>query len=220
MIVLFLNHKIQSCGVYQYGLRLFNILKNSYSYRYIYKEIDNYNEYNDIIYKIKPEIIIYNYHCATMSWLNSNNIIKNIIKNIKNIKNIGIPHESNGDMFDIILSIDPNENETPRFFNIPRPIYENVDKICDKYQITNEKIKDFINYNEGLEVPIFGSFGFGFTNKGFDKIIQIVNNNYDCAIIKLVITFAHFDPNRDTNIKNILQICNTIIINNIIYIIL
>jgi hypothetical protein len=204
MIILFLNHKIQSCGVYQYGLRLFNILKNSYLHRYLYKEIDNYNEYNDIIYKIKPEIIIYNYHVATMDWLNNNNIFKNT-------KNIGVPHESNGDMFDIILSIDPNETETNKIFNIPRPIYENVDKICDKYQITNEKIKDFINYNEGLDVPIFGSFGFGFTNKGFDKIIQIVNNNYDYAIIKMVITFAHFDPNRDTNIKHILQVCNTII---------
>ena len=31
MIVLFLNHKIQSCGVYQYGLRVFNILKKSYT---------------------------------------------------------------------------------------------------------------------------------------------------------------------------------------------
>ena len=43
MIVLFLNHKIQSCGVYQYGLRVFNIMKKSYTYTYIYKEIDNYN---------------------------------------------------------------------------------------------------------------------------------------------------------------------------------
>jgi hypothetical protein len=139
-----------------------------------------------------------------MPWLNNNNILKNI-------KNLGIPHESNGAMFDIMLSIDPNESETHKFFNIPRPIYENVDKICDKYDITNEKIKDFINYSEGENVPIFGSFGFGFSNKGFDKIIKIVNNNYDAAIIKLVITFAHFDPNRDANINHVLQMCNSII---------
>lgn len=207
MIVLFLNHKIQSCGVYQYGLRVFNILKKSYMYTYVYKEIDNYNEYIDITNKIKPNIIIYNYHGATMSWLNNNNIFKNT----QNIKNIGIPHESNGDMFDIILSIDPNESETNKIFGIPRPIYENVDKLLDNYKITNKKIEEFINYNEGANVPIFGSFGFGFTNKGFDKIIRIVNNNYDAAIIKLVITFAHFDPNRDANINHILQICNSII---------
>jgi len=204
MIVLFLNHKIQSCGVYQYGLRLFNILKKSYTYTYVYKEIDNYTEYIDIIHKIKPKMILYNYHGSTMSWLNNNNIFKNT-------KNIGIPHESNGHMFDLILSIDPNELETNNFFNIPRPIYENVDKLLDNYKITNKKIEEFINYTEGENVPIFGSFGFGFTNKGFDKIIQIVNDNYDAAIIKLVITFAHFDPNRDANINHVLQTCNSII---------
>ena len=204
MIVLFLNHKIEACGVYQYGLRVFNILEKSSLYRYVYKEIDNYNEYNNIIYQIKPEIIIYNYHSSTMGWLNSNNILKNV-------KNIGVPHESNGEIFDIILSIDPNETEINKVFNIPRPIYENVDKLIDNYKITNKKIDEFINYNEGVNVPIFGSFGFGFTNKGFDKIIRIVNDNYDAAIIKLVITFAHFDPNRDANINHILQICNSII---------
>ena len=205
MTVLFLNHKIQSCGVYQYGLRVFNILKKSSLHKYFYKEIDNYTEYTDIFNKIKPNIIIYNYHQATMPWLNTNTIFKKT-------KNIGIPHESNGDMFDIIFSINPDEQETNKIFNIPRPIYENIDNLVDNYQITNDKIKNFINYNEGLDVPIFGSFGFGFLNKGFDKIIQIVNDNYDCAIIKLVITFAHFDPNRDANINHILQICNSIII--------
>ena len=204
MIVLFLNHKIQSCGVYQYGLRVFNILQKSNTNTYIYKEIENYNEYIDITNIIKPNIIIYNYHAATMTWLNNNNILKNT-------KNIGIPHESNSDMFDLILSIDPNESETNKIFGIPRPIYENVDKIVNNYEITNKKIEEFINYTEGSNVPIFGSFGFGFLNKGFDKIIQIVNDNYDYAIIKLTITFAHFDPKKDENIKQILQICNSII---------
>jgi hypothetical protein len=47
MLVLFLNHKVQSCGVYQYGLRMYNILKKSNENKYIYCEIENYNEYND-----------------------------------------------------------------------------------------------------------------------------------------------------------------------------
>ena len=75
MIVLFLNHKIQSCGVYQYGVRVFNILQKSYTPVYVYKEIENYTEYVDITNKIKPKIIIYNYHGATMSWLNNNTIL-------------------------------------------------------------------------------------------------------------------------------------------------
>ncbi len=62
MIVLFLNHKIQSCGVYQYGFRVFNILQKSNTNIYVYKEIENYTEYIDITNKIQPNIIIYNYH--------------------------------------------------------------------------------------------------------------------------------------------------------------
>ena len=204
MIILFLNHKIQSCGVYQYGLRLFNILNKSNAHRYVYKELDSYDEYTNILNKFNPNVIIYNYHRATMSWLNQNNIKKNV-------KNIGIPHETNEVMFDIILSINPDEPETNTIFNIPRPIYENIDEIFSEYKITNKNIEEFINYNEGPEIPIFGSFGFGFVNKGFHKIISLINDQYDSAIIKLIITFAAFDPNKISNIKNILELCNSIV---------
>jgi hypothetical protein len=51
------------------------------------------------------------------------------------------------------------------------------------------------------DIPIFGSFGFGFKTKGFDKIIKLVNEQYDSAIVKLIITKAHFgDPREAFNI--------------------
>jgi hypothetical protein len=204
MIVLFLNHKIQSCGVYQYGLRLFNILNKSQDTSYIYTEIDDYNEYANVINNLSYNLIMYNYHISTMYWLNKNNIQKKVT-------NIGIPHESDNDMFDVIFNIDPNEIETYNAFSIPRPIYENVENIIANCKIQNSLIYDFINYNEGSDIPIFGSFGFGFHNKGFDKIIKYINSQYDCAIIKLVITLAHFDSNNYSNVNNIVQICNSIV---------
>lgn len=200
MNILFLNHKIQSCGVYQYGLRLFNILNKSDTNKYIYKEIDCLNEYIAIINSINPSVIIYNYHVSTMPWLNNTTIYKNI-------KSVGIPHESNGSFFDTILSIDPDEKETSNLFNIPRPIYENVQELINNCQILDEEIKTFIQYNEGPDIPIFGSFGFGFNNKGFDKIISLVNAQYDKAIIKLIITGAFFDSNRLSNITNVSKSC-------------
>lgn len=203
MKILFLNHKIESCGVYQYGLRLYNILKRSSTNLYYYTEIDSYNEYISNINLINPNVIIYNYHSSTMPWLNNKTIQKNV-------KNIGIPHESEHLLFDIILSIDPDETETNNIFNIPRPIFENVDDIVKNYKINNNEIEDFIGYNEGSDIPIFGSFGFGFQNKGFDKIITIINSQYDSAIIKLIITYAYFDPYKDKNINSVLQLCNSI----------
>lgn len=203
MNILFLNHTIESCGVYQYGLRLVNILKKSDINNYIYQEIDNYIVYLRVLNSYKPDVIIYNYHCSTMAWLNNETIQKTV-------KNIGISHESDRSLFDIILSIDPDETENNNIFNIPRPIYQNVSKIINTHKITNKEIENFIGYNEGPNIPIFGSFGFGFQNKGFDKIISIINSQYDKAIIKLIITYAHFDPNRDININSVLQLCGRI----------
>ncbi|MEI7670417.1 MAG: hypothetical protein WCJ33_10080, partial [Pseudomonadota bacterium] len=86
-------------------------------------------------------------------------------------------------------------------FSIPRPIYDDVEQYInepdEELAFMPDDIKDeinaFIDYSEE-NVPIFGSFGFGFANKGFDKFIKIINDTYDEAIIKLVIPFAHFSP--------------------------
>ena len=106
MKVLFLNNVNRECGVYQYGKRLYDILKTSKLVNYIYIEISCENDYATSILNNAPGIhsIIYNYHVSTMSWLTNTNIQRKV-------KNIGILHESLGHLFDIICSIDPTEQE-------------------------------------------------------------------------------------------------------------
>ena len=201
MYIIFFNHKIQNCGVYQYGKRLADILKKTLDIHYIYKEIDCIEEYTEIINNY-PTInaIIYNYHDSTMTWLNSINIQRIV-------KNIGIPHESNEHLFDIICNIDPNAPESTNRFSLPRPIYENVDDFLSTYKSSNEEINSFICAYTETDIPIFGSFGFGFDNKGFDKIVSVINTQYDKAIIKFIIPKAHFDPNPNT----IITMCSKIL---------
>lgn len=201
MKVLFLNNVNQQCGVYQYGKRLHDILKTSKLINYIYIEIGSANDYVTSILNNAPGIhsIIYNYHVSTMAWLKNTNIQRKV-------KNIGILHESPGHLFDIICSIDPIEQEMRNKYSIPRPIYENVDKLLKNYTPSTTSIKAFIDYSEE-GVPIFGSFGFGFLNKGFDKIVKIVNHQYDAAIIKFIIPVAHFDGNRDGTVSLMRKIC-------------
>ena len=189
MSILFFNHTKKQCGVYQYGIRLFDILKKTEDINYIYIEVDNFEEYKTAILNHSPNIrsIIYNYHCATMPWLNESTIQRKV-------KNIGIPHESSNHFFDIVCNIDPNEQESLNRYSIPRPIYENIDELLQNYTPSTDSIKEFIEYSEE-SIPIFGSFGFGFDNKGFDKIVKLVNEQYDRAIIKFVIPCAYFDPN-------------------------
>ena len=65
--VLFFNHKIEKCGVYQYGHRVYDILAKTQEIEYIYKEIDGYDEYIQILSlegegSYSVDAIIYNYH--------------------------------------------------------------------------------------------------------------------------------------------------------------
>jgi hypothetical protein len=196
--VLFFNHKIINCGVYQYGKRVIEILQKDKEINYIYKEVDCLSEYqNAICENVNIKVIIYNYHEYTMNWLNSSNIQRSV-------KNIGIPHESSEHLFDIICNIDPDAPESSNRFSLPRPIYENIEEIISTPS-ENEVINNFINKYRDTNLPIFGSFGFGFDNKGFDKIIKFVNQQYDNAVIKMVIPIAHFDPepNRIHRMRNL-----------------
>lgn len=184
--VLFINHKIKKCGVYQYGTRLYDILKKSKGINYIFCEVENYHEYIYQLSLFNYDIILYNYHPQIMGWLNSSNIQKKI-------KNIGLQHDlDENDIFDITLRLDPTLIERENRYNIQRPIFENIDNILIQNKVNSQEFAHFLNYNEGSNVPIFGSFGFCFERKCFHKIIEVVCQNYDDAIIKLVI------PNPDT----------------------
>ncbi len=192
MKVLFLNHKIENCGVYQYGKRVFDILKNDTEIEYIYEEIDCYEEYRNVLQKSTDIVaIIYNYHCSTMPWLHQSNIQRTI-------KNIGIPHESQSDLFDIVCNIDPDAPVTNNCFSLPRPIFENIAELI-ALPTENSEINDFIYKYTDTNIPIFGSFGFGFHFKGFEKIIKLVNEQYDNAIIKFVIPVSHYAPDANIN---------------------
>jgi hypothetical protein len=195
--VLLINHKVKQCGVYQYGKRLFDILVKSNNLKYIYVEIESLKEYKDIIIKkyCKEDVkcIIYNYHIATLQWLS--------IKTIqKEITNIGILHDNKeNDIFDIVFNINISDADDidKKIFTIPRPIFENVEEIISTSKISVEN-KNFIHSYTNTNIPIFGSFGFGFETKGFEKIVSLINEQYDNAVIKFVIPASSFDPNKDT----------------------
>lgn len=183
-IVLFLNHTVQTCGVYQYGVRVYDIVKNSKQANYIYKEINTFEEYmKTIAENANINAIIYNYHQATMPWLHKLNIQNQVV-------NISLAHESPDDMFDVKIDIDPSSKHS---YTLPRPLFENIHQ-----QPFSQSVNDFIKYNRGTNVPIFGSFGFGFMFKGFHRIVELVNQQFDNAIIKFIIPDAFFDPHKSS----------------------
>lgn len=178
--ILFLNHKQKQCGVYQYGLRSANILKKSTKYNFIYCEVENSIELDFAISKHSPIGIIYNHHPATMGWLNN---IRLQLNKHDGIFNIGIYHEDRQTldlMFDSYIITDCTFIDSGTKFSIPRPLFEDID------------IKYPIDPTGPLRI---GSFGFGFKNKGFDRLVKTVNEQFDDEDnieINLHIPFAHY----------------------------
>ena len=173
MNVVFINHSEKQCGVYQYGKRMADILKTDDRYSFHYFECDNSNEFLTKTNGLDINYIIYNWHDLTMAWLGND-----IINSFKHkAKQLVIFHESmypNHLSFDGVIMTNLSENKELRQFSLPRPIYE-----IDLPKTKNEKLK-------------FGSFGFGFDNKGFERICRLINENFTDAIIHLHITNSHF----------------------------
>lgn len=181
-LVIFINTIEKKCGVYQYGIRVYDIIKSSQQYNFKYYEIQTEAEYNRVINENPAAVAyIYNYHQTPMDWLTPHNIQRRV-------KNIGIIHESPAHLFDVTVDPDPNSNETVRNFGLPRPIYNNFD--LASYTPSSDAIRNFIDIGKGSF--IVGSFGFGFLNKGFQRIIAHVNETYDEAVIKFVIPQAFY----------------------------
>lgn len=190
MEILFINSCEKQCGIYQYGKRLYDILKKSNN-KYIYQEMSNIEEYLSLINN-EYDCILYNYHPDTLFWLNDNN-------KSKTHKNIAFYHEGGLFLtFDYVISVNPVDINS-----ISRCLVENI----TKQEIIDEEIKEFINYKRDGDI-IIGSFGFGFHNKGFTKIIDIVNEQYDSAIIKLVMPNSFFGDNDGKISLHVEELCH------------
>jgi hypothetical protein len=182
--ILFINHKIQECGVYQYGFRIGNIIKKSKNYNFIYKEIDSIDEYYSCIKEYNPNSIIYNNHGPVMPWLS-----KSLIMEIKNVNHIGIIHENNGTEhmsygYNFFITQDSTLEDNYPVFSSLRPL---IDKPNLEYKKNN--------------ILTINSFGFSFNDKGYDKIINLVCSQFDEAIINLHIPSAFFDRPKEETTK-------------------
>lgn len=171
MKIIFINSKKENCGVYQYGLRLWENIKYS-NIDIKYYEIEDLSEFMSLDFE-NVDILFFNFIQAgpqgPLGWYN--NDIVNYVKSSLKIKTVTIKHtdSSYSIPFDFYLDQNPSNG-------IPRPIYN--------YDITKER--------QVNEIPNICSFGFAFDNKGFSDVVRKVNEQYDKASINLHITNAHY----------------------------
>lgn len=202
--ILFVNHKFQKCGVYEFGQAIGNVLVNSKKYNFLYREADNWKEFFKIFQKERPSIIIYNYHPSTMGWIGKNNGL--IINSHKiRVPQIGIIHEvtqkiadnANNIIFDYHIAADPT-------LLLKNPIVYKTGRLIPHFQSESP-------HNQKINV---GSFGFATDGKGFTKIIEKVQEEFDDAIINLNISFAKYGDERGDNARKIAETSHKLLTKN------
>ena len=104
------------------------------------------------------------------------------------IKTYYIYHEDI--QFDPIYTLD---SDPTRSNGIPRPV---------------SQVIAIPRYNK---IPTFGSFGFGFETKGFERIISIVQSQYDIATIRLLIPFSYYGDQNGARANQIATRCRSLI---------
>jgi hypothetical protein len=169
-IVLFVSQKEKKCGVYQYGKNITNSLRKSRKYRFIFCECGSRKDLDNAISLFNPKAIIYNYYPAILPWLT-----RHVTRSYP-IMQLAIIHEfdqSDADattnkMFDYSLYQDP--------YLIER----------NPYAIrTKQLVYPYVNKTPVPDIPTIGSFGFGFADKGFERLVATVQQEFDTAIINI-----------------------------------
>lgn len=178
---LFLNTKKANCSIHESGKMCYDCLKLSDKYSLDYQEIHEGAREISSDY----DFFIFNYHQVTMGWLDTS-----YIKTLPGIK------------FTIVLEVLPDDpfvmcpkghfngyivlDPTLRMnygnvYSFPRPL--------EKFDLTFDQISP--------EIPTIGTFGFATKGKGFEKVIDAVNREFDKAKIRINIPKSDYVATND-----------------------
>lgn len=242
--LLFVNHKGKKCGIYQYGLHIYDIIKTLPEFDFHYVECATRKDVHRAILNTKCDAVVYNYHHRTMPFLHKMSFLfklpflhwfrlssipvlrrfsflRKISKLLRSsfsqklpylhpkIKNkhkecihICLVHYMTQQVADILddrhfqyyIYADPTLVENnPRVFKTGRllPKYE---KVCEEPKVVT-----------------IGSYGFGGVVKGFEHLVDVVQKEFDEAIIRLNIPSNDVGDKYGLMAKNIRERCNALI---------
>ncbi len=179
--ILVINCKGEKCGVYQYGYRFYQAIKDLTEYSVVYNECSSDDEILQSVLIEKPELVVYNYYFGRTPY-----ITKEVLRKMVDPLHICLAHELSddeihnidGSFFHFYLFGHPFlKHKSPRLFKIGRfiPSYNNI--------------------KNKPSLPTIGSFGFGSKIKGYGALVDLVQKEFDEAVINLHIPANEFfDP--------------------------
>ena len=216
--ILFVSHKKAQCGVYEFGKNITDVLKHSKNYQFIRVECSSFDELKTAVAENTPAAIIYNYYESVMPWVATkigHHVYRNNVANL-HIPQIGIIHEITQHVADtamnykrtILLGVSTLSNCLFDFYVTPDPTLLLKNPFVYK---TGRLIPSYQNNFPIPLKPVIGSFGFGTPKKGFEKIVQLVQQEYNEANIRFNIPSADFGDKNGINARAIAANCNNLI---------
>lgn len=175
--IYYINHNPAQCGVFQFGDRLGKAFSNyQKNHEFFYSNVSSTQQYLQELNSLVPDLVLFNYFPSTLPWINIE--LMNLTRNA-GIKTLGITHEHhqvefNQSLFDKIVVLDPTMETTDKIF------------------VTKEGIPEYTpTFAPPSEITI-GTFGFGFLHKGYGRLLEKVNEEFDEALIRLHIPWSTF----------------------------
>lgn len=168
--VLFVNYKEERCGVYQWGKNILEAISKSQKYLFHYVEVLSLEEIDSYVAKSDCEAIIYNYHPQTLTFINPF-----MARRYKQV-NIALMHEMTQAEADAMPD---------RFFQhyvMGDPtLIENNPAVFK----TGRLILPYTNTKKVPDIVTIGTFGFSVGSKGYQRLIDVVQDEFDEAIIRI-----------------------------------
>lgn len=166
--ILLVNHPQKQCGIHQYGEDMAGALQASRRYSVHYVECSNQADLEREVDRVCPRAVIYNHYPLTMPWLSPE------YTRTQGVPQVGVMHE--------VTQEDADQADTSLFdFHLcPDPTLDVRNPICLKIP---RLVPTYINTKPLPATPRIGTFGFAFADKGFERIVRQVQDEFDQAAI-------------------------------------
>lgn len=179
-VVLYVNSKEPNCGVYQFGRAIATALGKSTTFRFDYCEVDSAAALADAVKASRPVAVCYNYNPLTMPWVKRRAIAGFAGPQIGTIHEItqAAADAATDLVFDYHVAPDPT-------LLLKNPLVFKTGRLLAAYQ----------NKFPVPQRPVIGTWGFGYSGKGFEQVVRAVQQEFDEAVIRIHIPVSpYMDP--------------------------
>lgn len=197
MTWLILNGTQPQCGVYQYGFRLAQLCGPDFA---DYQEFQTPADFVRLGRDHPATHVLVNYHASLFPWLRKDH--EHSSKNYfylyhEHLLPPGVHPKQ-------MVNTDPT-NRRGLAWALPRPLGLKAAAAAAATSVPRRPL------TTRLACPVIGSFGFGFHHKGFDRVIQLVQDQFDTARIRLLMPFAFFGDADGHQARSVAAQCRSLV---------